>query len=211
MPLNASESLKVATELKRDGNLSAAIKALEISYEKIKASQTSYGVETFLRLPCYLQAAGRSDEAWGCLNRLLIEGYPNQLESDQFKAHDRSSIYSSMSNFLHNERRHHQAIVFGSLSLMAWAEFHYLQAKGYNKPCESLLRKEAQEQFVRCSQPTELEERLRRSIPKKSGKFDLSKIVDYICETLKKPDLIKYDISFVEIECILHEHNKKMD
>jgi len=67
--LNANESLKIATELKRDGNLNAAIKALEISYEKIAKSTTTYKLETFLRISAYLQAAGRSDEAWEYLNR----------------------------------------------------------------------------------------------------------------------------------------------
>ena len=70
-----SHLLKEATQLKREGDLSSAIKKLKQAESKIQRSSVDYGIETFLRLPMYLQAAGRSDEAIKQLDQLLSK-YP---------------------------------------------------------------------------------------------------------------------------------------
>lgn len=209
--LNAAESLKVATELKRDGNLAGAIEMLKASYEKIKESTTSYGVETYLRLPVCLQLAGRNDEAWGFLNRLITKGYPNQLNNKALNTLDKSKIYHSMSNFLHKEKKHHQAIVFESMSLAAWAQYHYLQSEERCRSREKEMRKDSQRAFIRASKPEEIFTKLVESIPKKARTLELSEVVEYICIALIKPDQIKYDLMYVDVDKILAKQEKTAD
>lgn len=193
--LNADESLKVATELKRDGNLDGAIEALKISYKKISESSTTYRSETFLRLPNYLILAGRFDEAWESLNK-LISGATN--------LRDRSNIYSAMGSALHKEGKHAQAIALDALSLMAWAHFWHTQAEDVNFFPEIETRKEFRETFTKVSQREYIASGLKQSIPKKAGKIDLGEAVNYVYQALKVPAEIKYDIAYIEIDRILH-------
>ena len=101
--LQASETLKVATELNRDGNLPAAVLVLREAYKKFGNSSVSYGVDTYLRLPSYLQKLGRYDEAWGFLNELLTRGYPNQIQNEALILLSRSKIYKAMCRLLQHE------------------------------------------------------------------------------------------------------------
>jgi len=101
--LQASETLKVATEPNRDGNLPAAVLVLREAYKKFGNSSVSYGVDTYLRLPSYLQKLGRYDEAWGFLNELLTRGYPNQIQNEALILLSRSKIYKAMCRLLQHE------------------------------------------------------------------------------------------------------------
>lgn len=103
--LQASETLKVATELNRDGNVAAAVLVLKEAYKKIGNSSVGYGIDTYLRLPSYLVRLGRYDEAWGFLNELLARGYPNQIQNEALILLSQSKIYKAMCRLLQHEGR----------------------------------------------------------------------------------------------------------
>ncbi|MEO8165929.1 MAG: hypothetical protein ABI619_11100 [Betaproteobacteria bacterium] len=121
--------LKQATVQKRGGDIEAAIRTLRLAYKQIARGITTYSVGTFLRLPLYLQEAGRNDEAWAEFNRLIIEGYPNQLRDFSVQTMEHSKIYDKMRLFLHREGKNDEAIVFGVLSMLAWARGLHLQKR----------------------------------------------------------------------------------
>jgi hypothetical protein len=194
--LSADELLKIATELKRDGNLDGAIEVLIMSYEKIGRSSTTYQSATFLRLPNYLVLAGRFDEAWGYLNKLITKAG---------NMRDKSNIYSAMASALHKESKHAQAIALKALSLIAWAHFWYIQSEDTNFSQEAETRDEFREAFTKFSQDKYIASKLKQSIPKKARTIALDMVVDYICKALERPAEIKYDIAYVDIDRIIHE------
>jgi hypothetical protein len=124
---DADRLLKQATEQKRHGEIDAAIQSLKLAYQQIEQGSIVYGVDTFLRLPLYLQAAGRNDEAWSEFNRLISKGYPNQLKNFGVQAMEHSKIYDKMRLFLQRENKNDRAIQFGVLSELSWIRGLYLQ------------------------------------------------------------------------------------
>jgi hypothetical protein len=81
-----------------------------------------YGADTFLRLPLYLQEAGRGVEAWAEFERLLTAGLPKQLPDADLVPMYQSEIYGKMRLFLQREGKSDQAVVYGMLSSLAWAK-----------------------------------------------------------------------------------------
>ena len=121
--------LKHATAQKRCGDLVGAIRTLQLAYRKIASGPITYSVDTFLRLPLYLQEAGRNDEAWSEFNRLIVEGHPNQLIDSGVQAMENSKVYDKMRLFLQREGNYVEAIVFGALSMLAVTRGLYLQKR----------------------------------------------------------------------------------
>ncbi|MGM0583014.1 MAG: hypothetical protein ACQETL_20220 [Bacteroidota bacterium] len=96
--------LKKATSKKKKGELDEAVSLLRRAYQKIAAGNTNHGINTFLRLPNYLQKAGNPEEAWNEYNKLLNNGYPNQLNDFSVITMEHSKIYDKMRLFLQRER-----------------------------------------------------------------------------------------------------------
>lgn len=113
--------LKKATSKKKEGDFDNAIKLLKLAYKEISKGPMVYPVDTFLRLPLYLQAAKRNDEAWREFNFLLTKGYPNQMSDLEFIPMDHSIIYDKMRLFLQREGKPELAIKFGIFSFLSWA------------------------------------------------------------------------------------------
>ena len=67
----ANALLKEATRLKSQGDMHGAIKVLEAANIAISEGETQYTVDTFVKLPLYLQQAGRGQEAIEKLIKLL--------------------------------------------------------------------------------------------------------------------------------------------
>jgi len=67
----SSELLKEATKKKNEKDLAGAIDCLREAYKLMAQSSISYPIETFLRLPLYLQQAGRYDESVTEFEKLL--------------------------------------------------------------------------------------------------------------------------------------------
>lgn len=118
---DSSSFLRKATAEKDAGNFDEAINLLRRAYEVTKIDGTEHSVETFLRLPLYLQKAGRNDEGWKEFNLLLTNGYPNQNKDLQFVAMTNSKIYDKMRLFLQRENKNDLAIKFGVCSYVSWA------------------------------------------------------------------------------------------
>ena len=119
--MEPNELLKQATAKKKVGDLESAIKLLRDAYKEISKSSIVYPVNTFLRLPAYLQEAGKSDEAWRELNNILTNGYPNQLNNPEIIPMDHSAIYDGMRLFLQREGKSESAVKLGVLSYICWA------------------------------------------------------------------------------------------
>jgi hypothetical protein len=119
--LSIDELLKDSTSKKSSGDIEDAIKSLRLAIEKIKKTDISYPVETFLRLPLYLQFAKRNDEAWKEFNNLIAYGYPNQINSPDIRPYEDSIIYDKMRLFLQRENKNELAILFGIYSYLKYA------------------------------------------------------------------------------------------
>ncbi|MGI8545112.1 MAG: hypothetical protein ACR2MD_16765, partial [Aridibacter sp.] len=118
---SAKDLLKMATEKKESGNVDEAIELLRKAYTAIGNDHIVYSVSTFLRLPLYLQKAGRNDEAWREFNLLLTRGYPNQIQNVELLPMEHSQIYDKMRLFLQRENKYDLAIRFGISSFISWA------------------------------------------------------------------------------------------
>ncbi len=127
--MDADALLKRATALKRAGHIGASIETLHTAYKQIAASSQHYPVQTFLRLPLYLQRAEQPAEAWREFNRLLVEGYPNQTRDIENVTHDHAVIYDKMRLLLHREKHHREAIKFGIFSHLLEGISLYHQSK----------------------------------------------------------------------------------
>ncbi len=108
-----------ATVKKDNGAIDEAIELLQKAYDEIAKTDIDYGVNTFLRLPLYLQAAKRNDEAWREFNLLLTIGYPNRLQIPGVRENDEAIIYDKMRLFLHREGNNILAIRYGILSYLS--------------------------------------------------------------------------------------------
>jgi hypothetical protein len=110
------EWLREAGERKDANDIDAAIRLLQRAYEEIKREGSSFPVDTFLRLPLYLQQAGRGKEAWHEFTRLLFHGYANQSKDPVRVAQDRARILEKMRLFLDRDSRNDAGGIYGLLS-----------------------------------------------------------------------------------------------
>ena len=121
--------LKEATAKKNAGDLENAIKLLRDAYKEIGRGSIIYPVDTFLRLPLYLQEAKKNDEAWREFNLLLTKGYPNQMNNPELIPMEHSIIYDKMRLFLQREGKSELAVRFGIFSYLSWAIGLYRQKR----------------------------------------------------------------------------------
>jgi len=121
--------LKEAAAKKNAGDLENAIRLLREAYKEISKGSIIYPVDTFLRLPLYLQEAQRNDEAWREFNLLLTRGYPNQMNNPELIPMDHSIIYDKMRLFLQREGKGKLAVRFGLFSYLSWAIGLYRQKR----------------------------------------------------------------------------------
>jgi hypothetical protein len=199
--LQASETLKVATELNRDGNVSAAVLVLKEAYKKIGNSSVSYGIDTFLRLPSYLQKMGCHDEAWSFLNQLLTRGYPNQIQNEALIILSRSKIYKAMCRLLQHEGKGRQAIIFGAASIAAEAQYFFLQSEEKDWPKD--FRDERKATFQSLSQATIIHDKMKKIAKKEIAETQLDDVTNYLCRALSHPKAVKFDRLIVEVDSLI--------
>ena len=132
--------LKEATSQKHSGDIEGAILTLQSAYIAIEKTNITWSVNTFIRLPQYLQIAGRNDDAWREFNNLLL-GYPNQLNSLEVLPMNHSIIYDKMRLFLQREKRYKEAILFGVFSYLCWLKGLYLQKR--KREAKDFLKQES--------------------------------------------------------------------
>ena len=154
IPSRSSVLLKEATAKKKSGDLERAISLLREAYEEIARSGTIEKPATFLRLPMYLQEAGRPDEAWAEFNAMLAGQYPLDIRQPDFAPLWQSQIYDKMRLFLQREQRNHEAILFGALSFLAYCKW-----LGYNAATEEFaeLREARARELEQQSDPETIE------------------------------------------------------
>lgn len=175
-PSDSDLLLKQATTFKRAGDIDSAIGALRQAYAIIAKGQIVYGVDPFLRLPLYLQEAGRNDEAWMEFNKLILEGYPNQLPNAGVRAMEHSKIYDKMRLFLNREGRNEESVIYGVLSFLACAKGLNLQKR--NDEFASLATRESVEEAL-------------KPLLKKSGMISqLEQFVKIVCGEIEIPSKI---------------------
>jgi len=183
--------LKEATAKRKAGDLENAIKLLKDAYKEIGNGSTIYPVNTFLRLPLYLQEAKRNDEAWREFNLLLTKGYPNQMNNPELIPMDHSIIYDKMRLFLQREGKSELAVKFGIFSYLSWAIGLYRQ-----KRKDELKAYTSRETF---------EETIRKLL-KKAKKEDLvEKISAIIEEQIKRLPNIDFGELAKRIDGIIFE------
>ena len=123
------KSLREATAKKKAGDMEGATDSLRVAYNLISKTSINYTVDPFLRLPMYLQQAGKNDEAWSEFNKLLVEGYPNQMKILELIPMDHSAIYVKMRLFLQRENKHKESVKFGVFSYLSWGLGLYYQER----------------------------------------------------------------------------------
>lgn len=144
----ASALIKHSTQLKRDGDMSGAIEALEDAAVAIKEGKTEFPVETHCKLPLYLQQAGRGDEAVQKFMEVL-ELYPpswgKKLRRDSrggFRGHierQRSTVYDKLRLVLQRDGKFEEALPYALLAETYWRRidnriYQYVVKKWEGKP-----------------------------------------------------------------------------
>jgi tetratricopeptide (TPR) repeat protein len=119
-PSKAEKLLKKATSQKKKGDLEEAIVTLRKAYAAISKGTAEYPIDSYLRLPMYLQAAGRPDEAWREFHKLLSGQYPKPILDSEVRPMEDSSIYDKMRLFLQREKRPKEAVAYGVLAIASW-------------------------------------------------------------------------------------------
>ncbi|MBL8799674.1 MAG: hypothetical protein JNM56_37675 [Planctomycetia bacterium] len=142
----ADEWLKEASELKEQDNHEAAIKLLRRAYEEIRRENAMFPVDAFLKLPIYLQNAGKMKDAWVEFTNLLFRGYPNQPRHGAPLFHDRAKIMDTMRLFLDHERRADVADVYGILGTVCKGVA--LHKEDRKKELRAFLNKSTCEEYV---------------------------------------------------------------
>lgn len=120
-PIDSGALLRGATARKAAGNVNGAIELLNQFWVAEPFGSSGYGVEAYLKLPMYLQYAGRRDEAWRALNALMT-GYVLSTAklNEQVLPMMQSEIYDKMRLFWQREGEASRAVKYGVLSHMHW-------------------------------------------------------------------------------------------
>ena len=121
--------LKSATAHREAGRLDKAINDLIEAYRAISKDDVCYPVETYLRLPLYLQEANRPDEAWSQFWSILQQGFHLMPRDSCLVPMFHSTIYDRMRLFLQRQGAPLLACCYGVGSRYATALGFYRQKR----------------------------------------------------------------------------------
>jgi len=169
--INPDELLKQATIKKNTGDLDGAIKLLKEAYEELDKSSMLYSIQTYLRLPLYLQEAGRKDEAWGEFNSLILRVNSKPRYSAEVTPMEQSIIWDKMRLFLQREGKNEYAVQFGIWSFLSWAVGLYVQKR--------------KDELNTYTSRAHIEKALKPLLKKAGKEASLENIVDVISSQLK--------------------------
>lgn len=183
--------LREATAKKKAGDMDGAIESLRDAYKVISKTSINYTIDPYLRLPLYLQQAGKNDEAWSEFNRLIAEGYPNQMKIRELIPMDHSAIYDKMRLFLQREHKARESVKFGVFSYLSWGLGLYYQAR--KKELKTHISKASIESMI---------EGLLKKAKKPDLKNELAKVI--LLETKEFPNIDLANIGRQIDQTVLH-------
>jgi hypothetical protein len=134
----AAQLLKRATELSKT-DMSAAIQTLRAAYEAIAQTDIQYGIETFLRLPLYLQRAGRFTESLHEFHRIFASFLPPPSRSgfsEGVHFNELGVIYDKLRLAAQRQKRADISLPAGALSAAAWDTGRHMHARADRIPME---------------------------------------------------------------------------
>ena len=119
--IDSDALLREATAKKAEGNINDAIELLRQFWSAEPFGSSGYGVEAYLKLPMYLQHAGRRDDAWHALD-LLMRNFrlTTAKENEQVLPMLQSKIYDKMRLFWQREGEPLAAVKYGVLCHLQW-------------------------------------------------------------------------------------------
>ena len=106
--------LTKAVKYKKDNDFDQAIECLDKAYRICAGYPLETVFDHYLRLPAYLQAAGRTDEGWGELNKLNIGVCPYRGDGPTGSERDIRKAYKvsdKMRAFLDKEKRYKESLI----------------------------------------------------------------------------------------------------
>lgn len=107
-----NDLMKEATALKKAAKFEEAAEKIREAYKSAKENNLTLTVKDYLKLPPYLQKAGKNDDAWGWFNDLI-----RTFASDPMSL---SQIYEKMGLFRERENNTKDAIKYRVLSSLHW-------------------------------------------------------------------------------------------
>ena len=117
---SSGELLKQATKLKSEGNLDEAVDLVVKAHESAVNEGVILSSGAYLKLPQYLLAANRNDEAWGVLNSMLANGVTGKRPDREMIFVEHSQVYAEMAKQLKTENKLIDAAIYSILSTVNW-------------------------------------------------------------------------------------------
>lgn len=185
--VEADKLLKEATTKKKSGDIDGAIKALRDSYKILNENSMLYSIQTYLRLPSYLQEAGKSDEAWGEFNQLIMWVNTKPRYSPEVTPMDLSIIWDKMRLYLQREGKNDYAVQFAVWSYLSWAVGLHMQKR--------------EDELEAYKAETNIQKALKTSLHKAEKEFLTDRLVEIILDSLNKLPVVDYK----EIAETVHE------
>lgn len=105
--------LRSATAHREAGKMAEAINDLKEAYRAIAKGNGEYPVETYVRLPLYLQEAKRENEAWIEFKNLLSNGYHRMSKDPILVPMFHATMYDKMRLFLQRQGNPLLACAYG--------------------------------------------------------------------------------------------------
>jgi len=174
----ADKLLKEATTKKKSGDINGAIKALRDSYKIINENPTSYPIETYLRLPLYLQEAGKGDEAWSEFNQLIMWVNTKSRYSPEVTPMELSIIWDKMRLHLQREGKNDYAVQFAVWSYISWAVGLYMQKR--------------KDELKTYKAETNIQKALKTSLHKADKEFLTDRLIKTILNSLNNLPIVDY-------------------
>ena len=176
--VKADKLLKEATTKKKTGDINDAIQALRDYYKILNEKSMLYSIQTYLRLPLYLQEAGKSDEAWSEFNQLVTWVNTKPRYSSEVTPMDLSIIWDKMRLHLQREGKNDYAIQFAVWSYLSWAIGLYMQKR--------------EDELEAYKAETNIQKALKTSLHKADKEFLTDRLVKIILDSLNNLPAVDY-------------------
>ena len=152
------ELMRAATALS-DTDPNAAVETFREAAALVPQTETDYTVAPFLRVPRYLQQAGRQEEAWEEFQRLLKGGYLNMQKGKRAWHQMESAVYDKMRLFLQREKRLEEAVLYGVRSIIAGVRAWTVPTdeRRHRLESESSVIRELEQERLRSSESRRME------------------------------------------------------